>query len=57
MVASNDSAWGCAAGRTDICGVAMIESIDAATSALLQRFGHDSGTFESLRARLRATPA
>ena len=35
----------------------MIESIDAATSALLQRFGHDSGTFESLRARLRAGAA
>lgn len=35
----------------------MIESIDAATAALLQRFGHDPGTFESLRARLRAGAA
>jgi UTP--glucose-1-phosphate uridylyltransferase len=32
-------------------------TIDAATAALLQRFGHDHETFEMLRARLRAGSA
>lgn len=41
-----------------ICGaVTTDQPIDAATAALLQRFGHDAKTFEQLRARLRAGAA